>query len=126
MDSGLEAALGAAAARSPVPTRVEAQGLGRYPQEVESAIYFCCLEALQNAGKHAGESARATVRLRQEEGGLVFEVSDDGQGFDLNGRAAGAGFTNMRDRLGAIGGSVRVRSAPGAGTTLTGTVPVGR
>jgi signal transduction histidine kinase len=124
MDSGLADALAAAAARSPVPTRVDARDLGRYPQEIESAVYFCCLEALQNAGKYAGEGARATVRLRQEEGGLVFEVADDGRGFDMNGQAAGAGFTNMRDRLGAIGGNVRVESAPGAGTKLTGTVPL--
>jgi signal transduction histidine kinase len=124
MDSGLGEALSAAAARSPVPTRVDAPDLGRYPQEIESAVYFCCLEALQNAGKYAGEGARATVRLRQEEGGLVFEVADDGRGFDMNGQAAGAGFTNMRDRLGAIGGNVRVESAPGAGTKLTGTVPL--
>jgi signal transduction histidine kinase len=126
MDSGLGEALNAAAARSPVPTRVDAEGVGRYPQEIESAIYFCCLEALQNAGKYAGAGARATVRLRQEEGGLVFEVTDDGQGFDMNGKAGGAGFTNMKDRLGAIGGNVRVESAPGTGTKLIGTVPVPR
>jgi signal transduction histidine kinase len=126
MDSGLEAALGAAAARSPVPTRVDAEGLGRYPQGIESAIYFCCLEALQNTGKYAGEGARATVRLRQEERGIVFDVSDDGVGFDMNGRGVGAGFTNMQDRLGAIGGSLRVESAPGAGTKLTGTIPLPR
>jgi signal transduction histidine kinase len=126
MDSGLGVALGAAAARSPVPTRVDVGDLGRYPQEVESAVYFCCLEALQNAGKYAGEGARATVRLHQEERGLVFEVADDGVGFDLNGRGVGAGFTNMEDRLGAIGGDLRVKSAPGAGTTLTGTIPMPR
>jgi signal transduction histidine kinase len=126
MDSGLGGALTAAAARSPVPTRVDAEDLGRYPQEIESAVYFCCLEALQNAGKYAGGGARATIRLRQLESGLVFEVADDGVGFDMNGRGVGAGFTNMEDRLGAIGGSLRVESAPGAGTKLTGTVPLSR
>jgi signal transduction histidine kinase len=126
MDAGLGDALNAAAARAPLPTRVDAAGVGRYPQEIEAAIYFCCLEALQNAGKYAGDGAEATVRLREEEGGLVFEVTDDGRGFDVNGQGVGAGFTNMRDRLGAIGGSVRVESAPGAGTKLTGTVPLPR
>ena len=81
MDGGLGEALSAAAARAPLPTRVDARGVGRYPEEIESAIYFCCLEALQNAGKYAGEGARANVRLRPEEGGLVFEVTDDGRGF---------------------------------------------
>jgi signal transduction histidine kinase len=126
MDSGLGEALSAAAARAPVPTRVDARELGRYPQEIESAIYFCCLEALQNAGKYAGEGARATVRLHQQKSGLVFEVTDDGQGFDTDRHSAGAGFTNMTDRLGAIGGNVRVESAPGAGTKVTGIVPMPR
>jgi signal transduction histidine kinase len=125
MDSGLGQAITAAAARAPVLTRVEAE-VGRYPQEVESAVYFCCLEALQNAGKYAGEGARATVRLREDEDALVFEVSDDGQGFDMSRKGVGAGFTNMNDRLGAIGGNVAVESAPGAGTKLTGTVPLRR
>jgi signal transduction histidine kinase len=124
MDGGLGQALTAAAARAPVPTRVQAE-VGRYPQEVESAVYFCCLEALQNAGKYAGEGAQATVRVHEEDGRLVFEVSDDGQGFELSRKGVGAGFTNMNDRLGAIGGDLRVESAPGAGTKLTGTVPVG-
>jgi signal transduction histidine kinase len=126
MDEGLPSALRAAAARSPVPARLDAEGIGRYPQEIESAIYFCCLEALQNAGKYAGEGAEAAVRLRQEERALVFEVADDGVGFDMNGRATGAGFTNMEDRLGAIGGRLRVESSPGAGTRLSGTIPLPR
>lgn len=124
MDRGLADALAAATARSPLSARVEAAVVGRYPQDVEAAIYFCCLEALQNAGKHAGEGARVTIRLREEEGGLVFEVADDGQGFDMSEGGSGAGFTNMKDRVGAIGGSVRVESAPGAGTKILGVVPL--
>jgi signal transduction histidine kinase len=126
MDRGLAEALAAAAARSPLASHVEADGVGRHPQDVEAAIYFCCLEALQNAAKHAGDGARVTIRLREEEGGLVFEVADDGKGFDLSEGGGGAGFTNMKDRLGAIGGSVRVESSPGAGTKLSGAVPLGR
>ncbi len=126
LDRGLCDALTAAAARAALPTVVKADGVGRYPQEVEAAIYFCCLEALQNAGKYAGEGARATIRLAEEEGGLVFQVTDDGKGFDVEERGVGAGFTNMMDRLGAIGGSVRVESSPGSGTKLSGVVPLRR
>jgi signal transduction histidine kinase len=83
------------------------------------------LEALQNAAKHAGDGAVATVRVAEEDGALVFEVADDGTGFDMDGTAAqGHGFVNMADRLGAFGGSVTVRSALGAGTTITGTLPL--
>jgi signal transduction histidine kinase len=107
-----------------VPTEVRANGLGRYPPEVEAAVYFCCLEALQNAGKHAGEGARATVRLWEEAGGLLFEVADDGAGFDVRRTGASAGFTNMNDRVGAIGGTLRVESAPGRGTKVAGVIPL--
>ncbi len=89
-------------------------------------MYFCCLEALQNAGKHAGDGAQATIRLREEEGGLLFEVADDGAGFDVGQRAGdGAGFVNMGDRVGAVGGSLGVRSAPGQGTRISGRIPLG-
>jgi signal transduction histidine kinase len=124
MDRGLAEALAAAGARSPLPVHVEADGIDRYPQEVEAAIYFCCLEGLQNAGKHAGEGAQVTVRLGEQEGGLVFEVADTGKGFDVSRRGGGVGFTNMKDRLGAIGGTLRLESTPGAGTRLTGVVPL--
>jgi signal transduction histidine kinase len=124
MDRGLPDALSAAAARAALPTQIAAEGIGRYGQDVEAAIYFCCLEALQNAGKHAGDDARAMITIREEVGGLVFEVSDDGKGFDVSERGDGAGFTNVKDRLGAIGGSVRVESTPGVGTKLSGVVPL--
>jgi signal transduction histidine kinase len=87
-------------------------------------VYFCCLEALQNAAKHAGEGAKATVRLWEEAGGLLFEVADDGVGFDVKRTGVSGGFTNMNDRLGAIGGTLRVESAPGRGTKVAGAIPL--
>jgi signal transduction histidine kinase len=122
--NGLADALFAAASHAPLPATVQAGSLRRYPADVEAAVYFCCLEAMQNACKHAGE--RATIRLRvgEEPGTLTFEVTDDGAGFDAARRGLGAGFLNMADRLGALGGSLRVDSAPGRGTRVTGTVPV--
>jgi signal transduction histidine kinase len=124
MDQGLAAALGSAAQRATIPTRVEAGPLGRYPSEVEAAAYFCCLEALQNAMKHAGPAARVMVRVWEEAGALRFAVTDDGAGLDPTAKATGTGFVNMRDRLGAIGGSLRVESSPGAGTSVLGVLPL--
>ena len=122
-DNGLAQALRAAAARATVPVTVSADGIGRYSQGVETAVYFCCLEALQNAAKHAPE---ATVRLRlwEEAGGLLFSVSDNGPGFDAARARSGHGFINMSDRLGAIGGTVRWASQPGQGSTISGSVPI--
>jgi signal transduction histidine kinase len=124
MDQGLAAALGSAADRAALPTTVEAASVSRHPTEVEAAVYFCCLEALQNAAKHGGQRATATVRLWEEAGALRFEVADDGAGFDPTSKGQGAGFINMSDRLGAIGGTLQVDSTPGGGTRVSGTVPV--
>ena len=123
MDRGLPEALRAAAGRATLPTTVEAEGLGRYQQDVEAAVYFCCLEAIQNAGKHAGESATIQIRVETTGTGLTFEVQDTGAGFVLGEGVRGHGFVNMADRLGAIGGSVEVWSAPGEGTRITGRIP---
>jgi signal transduction histidine kinase len=124
-DRGLPDALSAAAGRAALPTDVVAEGVGRYEQAIEAAVYFCCLEALQNAGKHAGEGASATVTVREEEGALLFEVADTGAGFDMGGGAGGgAGFVNMADRVGAIGGTLTVDSAPGKGTRIAGRIPL--
>ena len=125
MDQGLAAALGSAAQRATIPTRVEAGPIGRYPSELEAAAYFCCLEALQNAMKHAGPQATAVVGVWEEAGALRFTVRDDGTGFDPAARDGGTGFVNMRDRLGAIGGTLRVESSPGAGTSILGMLPLG-
>jgi signal transduction histidine kinase len=125
MDRGLAEALSAAAGRAALPTGVEADGIGRYPQQVEAAVYFCCLEALQNAAKHAGDGAEAMVRVWEDEGALIFEVRDDGAGFDLASRAhEGHGFVNMGDRVGAIGGTISVESSPGHGTAIRGRIPL--
>ncbi len=125
MDRGLTEALSAAGGRAALPTDVEADGVGRFPQAVEAAVYFCCLEALQNAAKHAGPGASATITVREDEGALLFEVRDDGAGFDRSGGAArGHGFVNMSDRVGAIGGSIQVDSAPGRGTAIRGRIPL--
>jgi signal transduction histidine kinase len=125
IDRGIEEALQSAANRAAIPTEVEAEGLRRYSPEEEAAVYFCCMEALQNAGKHAGEGATARVHVEEREGALFFEVSDTGKGFDESQKGSGAGFVNMRDRVGAIGGSISVRSAPGQGTTISGRLPIG-
>jgi signal transduction histidine kinase len=123
VDSGLGEALRAAANRSPLSVQVLLEDVGRYSSEVEAAVYFCCLEALQNAAKHAPES-HVTVRVWQESGGLLFAVSDDGPGFDVERAQRGHGFTNMADRLGAIGGTVRWESEPGQGAVIRGSLPL--
>jgi signal transduction histidine kinase len=122
-DRGLGEALSDAARRAPIATRVEVSPLPRFAPEVEATIYFCCLEALQNAGKHAGDGARATVRVWEHSGGLLFQVVDDGAGLAPQYRR-GAGLTNMQDRLGAIRGDLRIESAPGRGTRVIGTIPL--
>jgi signal transduction histidine kinase len=124
MSGGLAEALPAAAARTPVPTTVDAAGIGRYTADMEAAVYFCVLEALQNAGKHAGDAASVAVRVWDTGEVLGFEVSDDGVGFDRTAAAEGHGFVNMADRLGAFGGTLSVRSHPGDGTAVVGTLPL--
>jgi len=123
-NEGLPGALNEMADRAALPVTTELNGAGRYTPDVETAIYFCCLEALQNASKHGGQGARAVVRLEPEPNVLRFEVSDDGAGFETNGSIARGGLQNMSDRLGAVGGELHVRSAPGRGTTVEGRVPL--
>ena len=90
---------------------------------METAAYFFCLEAMQNAGKYAGNGATITVRVRSDADALTFELTDDGVGFDASTAAQGHGFLNMQDRLGAIGGTLSVSSAPGAGTRVCAVIP---
>jgi signal transduction histidine kinase len=121
-DGGLEPALRAAASRSPLDVVVDT-AVDRSTPEIEAAVYFCCLEALQNAAKHAPGS-HVSIRAWLEAGGLLFEVTDDGPGFDSSSVAHSSGYTNMADRLGAIGGRVEWRSGDGGGTTVAGSVPL--
>jgi signal transduction histidine kinase len=88
-------------------------------------VYFCCLEALQNAAKHA-DGAPVRVRLAREDGILAFAVHDDGPGFDPARGPRGSGLLGMADRMAALGGELVVDSAPGCGTTIGGRVPLGR
>ena len=122
-DQGLTAAIDAQSRRSAVPVRVEADGIDRYPQDIETAVYFCTLEALQNAAKYA-DAGQITVRLVQDDGELVLSVRDDGRGFDPAVTPLGAGLQNMADRLAALGGRLIVRSRAGGGTTIEGRIPV--
>jgi signal transduction histidine kinase len=122
-DEGLGAALREVARRSPVPLTVDLEDVGRLSEECETAIYYCCLEALQNVAKHGGDGAAAKLRLCRDRNSVRFSVTDDGVGFVTRGQAAGgAGLTNMTDRIGAVGGTLAVRSSPGDGTTVLGTV----
>ncbi|MGZ4125369.1 MAG: histidine kinase [Actinomycetota bacterium] len=121
-DRGLAAALDAQARKAPVPTTVEADGVGRLPQDAEAAIYFCTLEALQNVAKYA-DATSATVRLRERNGSVEFEIEDDGRGFDPATKSGGTGLQGMLDRLNAIGGTLEVDSRPGRGTVVRGSVP---
>ena len=131
-DRGLAAALAAHVARTCPGTRLESAARlagARFPPAVEAGVYFCCLEALQNAAKHA-PGAAATLRLAAEDGALVFALRDDGPGFDpLERNAAtsngtGAGLLNMADRMAALGGTLSIVTAPGRGTTVTGRAPL--
>ena len=122
-DKGLAEALASQGRKAVVPTSVEPDSVGRYPQEIEAAVYFCALEALQNIGKYAHASS-AVVRLTETGGELRFEISDDGEGFDASSTNYGTGLQGMADRLAAIGGALEVESAPGSGTTIHGSIPV--
>ncbi|HEY2802328.1 MAG TPA: GAF domain-containing sensor histidine kinase, partial [Actinomycetota bacterium] len=122
-DQGLAAALDAQARKGPVPVTLESDGIGRYDQEHEAAIYFCALEALQNVAKYASATS-VTIRLAERDDRLTFEVIDDGSGFDPLETGYGTGLQGMADRLAALEGDLEVRSTPGAGTTVVGSLPV--
>ena len=121
-DQGLVAALEAQARKASVPTEVRSDGIGRYPQDIEAAVYFCVLEALNNVAKYA-EATKAEVSLAQDDGHLRFAVVDDGTGFDTTETSYGTGVQGMADRLDAIGGALQVVSRRGGGTTIEGRIP---
>ncbi len=119
---GLASAITAQGRRTSIPVTVTSTGIGRYPREIESTVYFCVLEALRNTVQHSGAS-QATVTLNHSNGSLQFQVTDNGTGFDPDG-AHGVGLTAMADRLDALTGDLTIHTQPGNGTTLTGTIPV--
>jgi signal transduction histidine kinase len=120
---GLEAALQSAADRCPVPVTLALGWIGRHPPDVEAAVYFCCVEAMQNVVKHAGSSS-IVLAGACENSTLWFSVADDGAGFDPQLDSPGRGIVNIRDRLGSIGGGLDVTSRPGAGATVRGYIPL--
>jgi signal transduction histidine kinase len=122
-DKGLTAALEAQARKSGLPVTVDAGTVGRFSQDVEAAVYFSCLEALQNVAKYAG-ARHVSVTLRSEAGAVDFSVTDDGSGFDPSITGYGSGLRGMADRLAALEGVLEVRSTPGEGTMVRGRVPI--
>jgi signal transduction histidine kinase len=122
-DKGLVAALESQARKATLPVSVSASGIGRYSQDIEAAVYFCCLEALQNVQKYA-QASRASLQLIQVDGTLEFAVEDDGIGFDPAYAKRGSGLTNMSDRLDALGGRVDLKSADGHGAKIFGRIPL--
>jgi signal transduction histidine kinase len=119
------AVLQAHATAMDLPVTIRARRLGRHPPDVEAAVYFCCLEALQNVVKR-GAATTVLVRLEEDREGLRFSIADDGAGFDPERTRRGAGLTNMTDRIGAVGGELTVQSTTNGGTTVTGWLPARR
>jgi len=121
-ERGLEAALNALAARSPVPACVDVRLEARLPAAHEAALYFVAAEALTNAAKYARATA---VRLEVRESGEWAEITivDDGVGGAAD--ATGSGLRGLADRLESLGGKIAVDSPPGEGTTIQARVPTG-
>jgi signal transduction histidine kinase len=121
---GLAEALRSAATGAPVPTRVVGHEIGRFEPAVETTAYFSCLEAVQNAVKHAHGASQITIILSVDDA-LRFEVRDDGVGFPREGPGHGAGLANITERVAAVGGELTIDSAPGRGTSVVGVIPIG-
>jgi signal transduction histidine kinase len=124
-EQGLTAAVSSRASRAAVPVELDATGIGRYPKDIEAALYFSCVEALQNAAKHA-RASRVRIHLAQSNGEVAFAVADDGCGFDRAATPFGAGLQNMSDRLAALGGTLEIDARPGCGTRVAGRIPIPR
>ena len=122
--AGLAGALEVVARRSGIPMRITEHGITRRSRSVETTVYFCCVECLQNVAKHAGPGASVELSLAEADGWLNFSVADDGPGLKPGTATGGSGLTNIADRLAAIGGTVRIVSRPGGGTLVTGRAPL--
>jgi signal transduction histidine kinase len=120
--SGLTAALRSAAGTSPLPVELVSSGLGRYSADVELALYFCCMEALQNVAKHAAAHA-VVIELHGDERSVTACVSDDGRGFDVQESSEG-GLAHMAERIEELGGALSIRSDHRDGTTVRAEVPL--
>jgi signal transduction histidine kinase len=123
-DWGIVAALERTRVPGDVALELRASGIDRYPAELESAVYYCCLEAIQNATKHGGPGVRISIELREDADGLSFEVRDDGPGFDASTASGGMGLQNMRDRLGALDGRLSITRAGSDGTIVSAVIPL--
>ena len=121
---GIVAALRRLRAGDAADVTIRAEGVGRYAPELESAVYYCCTEAIQNAIKHARGPVRVAVEVVERPGRLEFEVADDGPGFDLSDRQGGLGLLSMRDRVGSLEGRLSIVTAPGRGTTVSAFLPL--
>src|SRR3954465_1570734 len=123
-DQGLAAALALAARDAPVSATVVAESRRRYAADIENTVYFCCLKAVQNAAKHAGDGAAVHITVAERDDSVCFDVRDDGAGFDVDAVPAGAGLSNIRDRVAAVGGRVTIESTPGRGTRISAAIPL--
>jgi signal transduction histidine kinase len=121
-DQGLVAALAHVARAAAGPVNVASTGVTRHPPELESSIYYCCREAIQNASKHGGPSVHISISLHEDAHSVGFEVTDDGPGFDVASAAAGGGLQHMRDRIGLLGGRLSIDSQAGLGTVVSGAI----
>jgi signal transduction histidine kinase len=123
-EGGLPAALQSIKYHTPIGLTVRATDVGRHPPELESAVYYVCVEAIQNVDKYGGAGVRAVVELSESPSELRFDVTDDGPGFDATTAQGGSGLQNMHDRLSAVGGHLTIVTAPGDGTIVRGSVPL--
>jgi signal transduction histidine kinase len=123
LDRGVAEALRGVAAGAAIATRIEAETADRYPPDIEAAVYFCCLEALEDAAERGGPKTRANVRVWSEHEQLLFEVVVDDSAAGDDDREPGTALTNMNDRLGAVGGRLSVSAEPGR-TRVLGTIPL--
>lgn len=123
-DHGLAAALRSISSRLPIPITLRLGRLSRYSEDLEIAVYFCCLEAIQNVAKHAGRDAEVILQVGEKGHELYFAIIDSGVGFEVQGVESAHGLVHMRDRVEALEGTFSVRSREGEGTTVRGLIPI--